>query len=407
MAFVIVGVTLLSQPQQQKLPALKINISTAGNVIKVYHDGGDPVPVDEIVILANGAPVAFSGAGSDELWQIGETLIAQAPAAVLGVQVVLQPGSGQYNLASYGETTSFGPPIVTTTMATPTPTPTPTSTPAPVTADFTGTPASGTRPLSVQFTDGSTGPITLWAWNFGDGNTSTVQNPLFTYRIAGTYTVGLTVSNGIVNSTLIRPSYITITTGPPTITTITPNYGLRGRIVSITNLTGTNFITGTTPEVRLYKAGQTNITGTGVTVVSPTQITNTFTIPSDALMGLWGVVVINADGQPASGGTNLFEIRRPLVITSVSPATTQKNKAVTVTINGEGFLSSGTTGVVFTQNGTSTTVTGTNVTYIAETQITAYFDSPVNIKDIYYDVTVTNPAPDSQVAFYPKAILTT
>ncbi|MDD1660801.1 MAG: hypothetical protein LUQ62_06315, partial [Methanomicrobiales archaeon] len=44
--------------------------------------------------------------------------------------------------------------------------------PAP-TADFSGTPVSGNAPLEVQFTDASTGTISSYVWDFGDGNTST------------------------------------------------------------------------------------------------------------------------------------------------------------------------------------------------------------------------------------------
>jgi len=50
--------------------------------------------------------------------------------------------------------------------------------------------------LAVDFTDQSTdldGTITQWSWNFGDGNTSTVQNPAHTYGASGTYTVSLIV----------------------------------------------------------------------------------------------------------------------------------------------------------------------------------------------------------------------
>ena len=48
---------------------------------------------------------------------------------------------------------------------------------------------------TVDFTDLSIG-ATAWSWDFGDGNTSTVQNPSHTYSQTGTYTVTLTV-NGV------------------------------------------------------------------------------------------------------------------------------------------------------------------------------------------------------------------
>ena len=45
------------------------------------------------------------------------------------------------------------------------------------------------------FTDTSLGNPTSWLWNFGDGQTSTVQNPTHTYMANGTYTVSLTATN--------------------------------------------------------------------------------------------------------------------------------------------------------------------------------------------------------------------
>ena len=47
-----------------------------------------------------------------------------------------------------------------------------------IVADFSATPTSGTASLVVNFTDLSTGSgITSWSWDFGDGNTSSAQNP--------------------------------------------------------------------------------------------------------------------------------------------------------------------------------------------------------------------------------------
>lgn len=50
--------------------------------------------------------------------------------------------------------------------------------------------------LSVAFTDTSTGSPTSWAWDFGDGGTSTLQNPTHVYAGHGTYTVELQVNAG-------------------------------------------------------------------------------------------------------------------------------------------------------------------------------------------------------------------
>jgi len=64
----------------------------------------------------------------------------------------------------------------------------------PPAAAFSASSTSGNRPLTLDFTDESTGTITSWLWDFGDGSTSTEQNPSHTYYVAGDYVVTLTVS---------------------------------------------------------------------------------------------------------------------------------------------------------------------------------------------------------------------
>jgi PKD repeat protein len=62
----------------------------------------------------------------------------------------------------------------------------------PPTASFTATPVSG---HTMQFADTSSGAPTSWSWDFGDGGTSTQQNPSHTYAAAGPYSVKLTATN--------------------------------------------------------------------------------------------------------------------------------------------------------------------------------------------------------------------
>jgi PKD repeat protein len=79
------------------------------------------------------------------------------------------------------------------------------------TASFTAAPTSGTAPLAVQFSDTSSGGPTSWAWDFGDGATSSAQNPNHTYAAAGTYTVALTASNSAGSDTATRTGLIAVT----------------------------------------------------------------------------------------------------------------------------------------------------------------------------------------------------
>ncbi len=69
---------------------------------------------------------------------------------------------------------------------------------APV-ADFTySNVCVGAVGVFKDLTTVSSGTVTSWAWTFGDGGTSSIQNPYYTYSVAGTYSVNLTVlsSNG-------------------------------------------------------------------------------------------------------------------------------------------------------------------------------------------------------------------
>ncbi|MDD4454666.1 MAG: PKD domain-containing protein, partial [Candidatus Methanomethylophilaceae archaeon] len=98
---------------------------------------------------------------------------------------------------------------------------------SPLAAGFTADPTSGNSPLSVTFTDRSTGAPTAWLWEFGDGTTSTEQNPTHTYTAAGTdtttYTVNLTATNSAGSNTTSRTDYITLYSSPPTVSfTATP-----------------------------------------------------------------------------------------------------------------------------------------------------------------------------------------
>jgi len=78
-------------------------------------------------------------------------------------------------------------------------------------ADFTANVTAGPAPLAVRFTDLSTGDPTGWSWSFGDGNTSTEQNPVHTYTAPGNYTVNLTASSEAGSTSLSRPEYISVT----------------------------------------------------------------------------------------------------------------------------------------------------------------------------------------------------
>jgi PKD repeat protein len=104
--------------------------------------------------------------------------------------------------------------------------------------EFTYTPAAGLfavfnanvtgggSPLNVTFTDSSfssaPGGVTSWAWDFNGDSVvdSNLQNPTHTYTACGTYTVSLTVNDGVnPPSTLTKTNYITTDVVTPSFTT--------------------------------------------------------------------------------------------------------------------------------------------------------------------------------------------
>jgi len=67
--------------------------------------------------------------------------------------------------------------------------------------------------LTVTFADASTGNPTSWAWDFGDGDTSSDQNPTHDYDAGGTYTVSLTATNDAGSDT--KNQLVTVMEPPP------------------------------------------------------------------------------------------------------------------------------------------------------------------------------------------------
>lgn len=110
--------------------------------------------------------------------------------------------------------------------------------------------------VPVNFTDNSTissGNITTWNWDFGNGNTSTNQNPSNIYNAIGGYNVSLTVTSdsGCTNTIINSLSFTN-----PLVTTILPEnpsvcFGMSNAIIYAT-VTG-----GVQPYTYLWSNGAT------------------------------------------------------------------------------------------------------------------------------------------------------
>jgi PKD repeat protein len=78
-------------------------------------------------------------------------------------------------------------------------------------ADFETNTTEGCAPLEIDFTDLSSGNPVSWTWNFGDGGSSSMQNPIYTFETPGTYTVMLTIVDAENNNdTEVKTEYITV-----------------------------------------------------------------------------------------------------------------------------------------------------------------------------------------------------
>jgi len=76
--------------------------------------------------------------------------------------------------------------------------------------DFTSNHIAGGCVNPIQFTDRTTNLPTSWLWDFGDGSTSTLQNPSHQYTATGTYDVSLSATNANGTAAITRPNAVTV-----------------------------------------------------------------------------------------------------------------------------------------------------------------------------------------------------
>jgi len=84
----------------------------------------------------------------------------------------------------------------------------------PPAAAFSGSPVSGYAPLIVGFADSSANNPTSWSWTFGDGYSSSEQDPIHVYKTAGTFAVSLTAMNAGGTGSATKTNYITVSSCP-------------------------------------------------------------------------------------------------------------------------------------------------------------------------------------------------
>jgi len=107
-------------------------------------------------------------------------------------------------------------------------------------AQFGTDQTTGDVPLEVTFMDSSAGDIVSWHWDFGDGDSSTVQNPVHSYQYDGVYDVSLTVQDNYHSNTITKTDYITAI-GHPEIYT-PDSLGFEYGVVYLSDVSGDSII---------------------------------------------------------------------------------------------------------------------------------------------------------------------
>lgn len=153
-------------------------------------------------------------------------------------------------------------------------------------AEFTADAASVCAGATVTFTDQSANNPTSWAWNFGDGATSTDQNPTHAYATAGTYTVTLVATNDFGEDTETKTNYITVNANP-TVSIVAPQAYCAGETAQINatvsgatsySWSGPNGYTASTQNVSIANATANNSGTYTITVTSATSCVATASV---------------------------------------------------------------------------------------------------------------------------------
>lgn len=206
--------------------------------------------------------------------------------------------------------------------------------PTAVQALFNVSPASGVVPQTVTFSDFSTGAITSYAWDFDDDgviDSTTAGTQTFTYTIAGSYDVTLTVSDGLTTDSETKAVTVTSPPGPVVDFSALPASG-----TAPLNVTFTNSSTGDAPLTYEWDYGD----GSPV-VTAEVAPDHSYTV------GNWTVTLTVTDGNGLSNsGTRPVSVMATVPMCTV-PNFTQGNQLTSDAIQTRWTNAGFTTTVIF------------------------------------------------------------
>jgi len=200
---------------------------------------------------------------------------------------------------------------------------------------------SGTVPFTVNFSsngssDPNNNPLT-YAWNFGDGITSSLANPSHTYTTAGVYSVTLSVSNG-TSSTAASPLQIAAGFSYPAASITTPTDGTTyndGQQISYSG-SATDSLDGTLPaSAYSWTILYHNNSLVQIVATSSGAMSGTFTIPTTSIPNT-GEPSINSSYEIDLTVTNSHGLQTTVTktiqpnIANITFATSPANLGITV-----------------------------------------------------------------------------
>jgi hypothetical protein len=233
---------------------------------------------------------------------------------------------------------------------------------------------------------------------FGDGTIHFTNTGVTPSTITGSVSIPADSVPGTMNIEIINPDdQYAIAQGAFTVSgfsaeKITPDHGVRGKFIQITDISGNGFAEPL--AVKLTRNGSADIIGYEVRVISPAKITCRFNIPWNAKPGMYEVIVTN---YPSGGSWQLtrlnggFQVRDPEpTISRITPDAvstcnfTQSTR--TLLVKGTGFTQGAT---VILTNDQESIADYPTITEVASTSIRSLVEVG-KLKSGSYDVKVLN-----------------
>jgi hypothetical protein len=289
-------------------------------------------------VNVSGAGISVTGVTAVNATTVTASFVIAANAALTARNVSVTAPGGTTN-------------TVTFTVVTP---------PVPTLASIA--PNSGQRGITVPVTligtnlTGATA-IAVSGAGVSVNSLNVVNDTTVTANFVITTGAALTARNVSITAPGGTSNTVTFTVTGPTLASINPTTGLRGKSVPVT-LTGVGLTGATSVTV-----SGTGVTVSGVTAVNDTTVTATFAIAANATLSGRNVAVVTPIGTT---NTVTFTVGGPS-LASVAPITGNRGASVPVTLTGVELT--GATSV--TVSGTGVTVSG--VTVVNDTTVTATF----------------------------------